>query len=182
MATPERGPIDLTALGRRIVGVAYLEGDFVLRSGRSSRYYLDKYLFATDPSVLRDIGVALAYRLPEGIHRVAGPELGAVPLATATALASGIPSVFIRREAKGYGTAKRFEGVLEPGDRVVLVEDVVTTGGQAIESALALQDFGAEVVRILVVIDREEGAADAMREAGLDFESLFTRTSLGLAT
>ncbi len=181
VAAPAPGTIDLSDLGRRIVQAAYLEGDFLLRSGRRSRYYLDKFLFATNPALLRDLGAALAARLPEGVQRIAGPELGAVPLATATALASGIPSVLIRGEAKTYGTLKRFEGALEAGERVALIEDVVTSGGQVIESATALRDFGAEVVRVLVVIDREEGAGEALRQAGFSFEPLFTRTSLGLA-
>ena len=168
-------------MGRRIVTAAYLEGDFVLRSGRSSRYYLDKYLFATDPAILRELGEVLAVRLPPGTERVAGSELGAVPLATAASLASGLPSVLVRKAPKTYGTAKRFEGALNPGERIVLVEDVLTTGGQAIDSATALRDFGVQVVLVLAVIDREEGAAAAMRAAGFELQALFTRTSLGLA-
>lgn len=172
--------VDLAGLGRRIVEAAYLEGDFVLRSGRRSRYYLDKYLFATDPGILRDLAAVLTARLPPRVDRIAGSELGAVPLATAVSLASSIPSVLVRRQAKEYGTGRRFEGALNPGERVVLIEDVMTTGGQAIESARALREFGAEVVRIIAVIDREEGAAEAVRAAGFAFEALFTRTDLGL--
>ena len=169
-------------MGRRIVTAAYLEGDFVLRSGRRSRYYFDKYLFTTDPAILRELGEVLAARLPPGTSRVAGPELGAVPLATAASLASGLPSVLVRNASKTYGTAKRFEGALHFGERIVMVEDVLTTGGQAIDSATALRDYGAQVVLVLAVIDREEGAAAAMRRAGFKLEALFTRTSLGLAT
>ena len=120
-------------------------------------------------------------RLPPGTDRVAGSELGAVPLATAASLASGLPSVLVRKAPKTYGTAKRFEGALNSGERIVLVEDVLTTGGQAIDSATALRDFGVQVVLVLAVIDREEGAAAAMREAGFELQALFTRTSLGLA-
>ena len=166
----------MASLASRIVDAAYLEGDFVLRSGRRSRYYLDKYRFTTEPSLLRDIGEALAARLPADTQRVAGPELGAVPLAT------GHPSVLVRGAAKTYGTERRFEGILHPDEKVVLIEDVVTTGGQAIESAQALRDSGAKVLLVLVVVDREEGAAEAMAEAGFCFEALFTSTSLGLAT
>jgi orotate phosphoribosyltransferase len=174
--------IDRASLASRIVDAAYLEGDFVLRSGRRSRYYLDKYRFTTEPSLLRDIGQALAARLPADTRRVAGPELGAVPLATAVSLETGLPSVLVRGESKSYGTERRFEGILHPGDNVVLIEDVVTTGGQAIESAIALRDSGANVPLVLVVVDREEGAAEAMAEAGFHFEALFTSTSLGLKT
>ena len=172
----------MASLASRIVDAAYLEGSFVLRSGRRSRYYLDKYRFTTEPSLLRDIAQALAARLPAATQRVAGPELGAVPLATAVSLATGHPSVLVRGAAKSYGTERRFEGILQPGDNVVLIEDVVTTGGQAIDSAQALGDSGANVPLVLVVVDREEGAAEAMAEAGFRFEALFTSTSLGLAT
>ena len=171
----------MAALASRIVDAAYLEGDFVLRSGRRSRYYLDKYRFTTAPSLLREIGQALADRLPAETRRVAGPELGAVPLATAVSLETGLPSVLVRGESKSYGTERRFEGILHPGENVVLIEDVVTTGGQAIESAQALRDSGANVSLVLVVVDREEGAAEAMAEAGFRFEALFTSTSLGLS-
>jgi orotate phosphoribosyltransferase len=171
----------MALLASRIVDAAYLEGDFVLRSGRRSRYYLDKYRLTTEPSILRDIGQALAVRLPANTQRVAGPELGAVPLATAVSLATGLPSILVRGAAKSYGTERRFEGVMHPDDNVVLIEDVVTTGGQAIESAKALRESGAHVPLVLVVVDREEGAAEAMADAGFSFESLFTTTSLGLA-
>ena len=181
MSTSPDTNIDLAELGRRIVAAAYLEGDFVLRSGRRSRYYLDKYLFATEPGILHDLAAVLAARLPCLVDRVAGSELGAVPLATAVSLASNLPSVLVRRQAKEYGTGKRFEGVLRPGEQVALIEDVVTTGGQAIESARALRDAGVEVVLVVAVIDREEGAAEAFRAAGFQFQALFTRTSLGLA-
>ena len=181
MGAETSASIDMASLASRIVDAAYLEGDFVLRSGRRSRYYLDKYRFTTEPSLLRDIGQALAALLPSDTQRVAGPELGAVPLATAVALETGLPSVLVRGAAKSYGTERRFEGILHPGENVVLIEDVVTTGGQAIDSAQALRDSGANVVLVLVVVDREEGAAEAMAEAGFQFEALFTSTSLGLA-
>ncbi len=173
--------LDMAELGRRIIQAAYLEGDFVLRSGRRSTYYFDKYLFATDPSILRDLGVALAARIPTDTNRVAGPELGAVALATVAALATGIPSVLVRKAAKDYGTGKRIEGVLRAGDRVILIEDVMTTGGQALDSAEALRDAGTEVTRVIAIVDREEGGAEALHTAGFDFEALFTLSGLGLA-
>lgn len=173
---------ELEALGSRIVDAAYLEGDFLLRSGRRSRYYLDKYRFTTEPNLLRDIAVALVSRIPSGTQRVAGPELGAIPLATALSLATNLPSVLVRAEAKGYGTDRRFEGILNKGDDVVLVEDVLTTGGQAVESAQALRDAGANILLVIGIVDREEGATEAMQRAGFKFEALFTSTSLGLVT
>src|SRR2546428_3178455 len=114
---------------------AYLEGDFVLRSGRRSRYYLDKYRFETRPELLAPLGERIARAVAEhdpGAVRLAGPELGAVALAAAASLASGLPFLIVRKEAKGYGTANRVEGAFEPGERVCLVEDVVTSGGAAL--------------------------------------------------
>ncbi|MCS7007385.1 MAG: orotate phosphoribosyltransferase, partial [Thermoleophilia bacterium] len=119
-------------LGRLLVERALLEGEFTLRSGRRSSWYLDKYRFETDPVLLRALGEELAGALrehePEAV-RLAGPELGAVALAAAAAMASGLPFMIVRGEAKGYGTARRVEGPFERGELVCLVEDVVTTGG-----------------------------------------------------
>ena len=134
-------------LGRALKEHAYLEGDFVLRSGRRSRYYLDKYRFETQPELLRALGERLAAEVREhepDATRIAGPELGAVALAAATSLASGLPFLIVRKEAKGYGTDKRLEGVFEPGERVCLVEDVVTSGGAALSAVQALRDAGLE--------------------------------------
>ena len=181
METAAPANVDMAELGRRIVQAAYLEGDFVLRSGRRSKYYFDKYLFETDPRILRDLGVALAARIPADTDRLAGPELGAVALVTAAGLATGIPTVFVRDAAKEYGTGKRVEGVLRAGDRVTLIEDIVTTGGAVLDSARALREAGAEVTRAIVIVDREEGGADSLRAAGYEFEALFTLSSLGLA-
>src|SRR5947209_9972084 len=111
---------------------AYLEGDFVLRSGRRSRYYLDKYRFETRPDLLRPLGeriaAAVTEHAPEAV-RLAGPELGAVALAAAASLAGGLPFLIVRKETKGYGTGNRLEGLYEAGETVCLVEDVVTSGG-----------------------------------------------------
>lgn len=162
--------------------VAYLEGDFTLRSGRKSRYYLDKYLFETDPIILRELGLRLARHVTPETVRVAGAELGAVALAAATSLASNRPFVIVRNSKKAdYGTGKLIEGRLSPGDAVLLVEDIATSGGQALEAARVLTEAGARVQRIVAVIDRQEGAAAAVRNAGYLFESLFTTESLGIA-
>jgi orotate phosphoribosyltransferase len=168
-------------LGRDLVAAAVLRGNFVLRSGATSSYYIDKFLFTTRPELLRRLAVELAAELPEGVQRVAGPALGAVPLVTALALETGLPSVIVRADRpKEYGTAKQIEGTLEHGERVVIVEDVVTTGGAALATLTALREAGAEVVRVLAVIDREEGGREAFGTAGVDYQPLFTKTSLGL--
>lgn len=165
-------------LARRIAESAVLRGTFTLRSGRTSSYYIDKYLFLTEPAILAALGGLIAERLPPGTDRLAGAELGGIPLVSAAAMASGLPCVYVRNARKGYGTDKQLEGRLEPGDRVVIVEDVATTGGQAIEAARVIAGAGAEVVRIIATIDRQEGARESVERAGYAFEALFTRADL----
>ncbi len=132
-------------LAAAIREAALLEGDFLLRSGRRSSYYLDKYRFSTRPDLLaparRALAAAVSEHEPDAV-RIAAPELGAVPLAAAASLALGLPFVIVRGAAKEYGTANRLEGVFEPGERVCLVEDVVTAGGAALEAVEALREAG----------------------------------------
>ena len=168
-------------LARRIADVSLLRGEFTLRSGRKSNYYLDKYLFETQPDVLVELGKLFAQHVTSDVDRIAGAELGAVPLAAAAGMAANKPFVFIRNQKKDYGTAKQIEGVLEPGETVMIVEDVLTTGGQVLEAVKTLQDAGAKIERIVAVIDRLEGARDNIERAGLVFESLFTSKDLGIA-
>lgn len=149
-------------LADRVRAAALLEGDFVLSSGQRSRFYVDKYLFSTEPDLLREVARALAGLLPSGTERLAGVAVGAVPLVVALSLETGLPYVIVRRTAKDYGTARSIEGRYRPGERLVLVEDVVTTGTQAVEAARGLSEEGLEVQRILAVLDRREG-----REEGL---------------
>ena len=160
---------------------AYLEGDFVLRSGRRSSYYLDKYRFETQPELLSALGDELARAVaahePEA-QRIAAPELGAVVLAAAASLASGLPFLIVRKEQKDYGTAKRLEGLFDAGDRVCLVEDVVTSGGAAVASVAALRDAGLECRTAVCVVDREEGGADALGRHGVRLWRLFGATEL----
>jgi orotate phosphoribosyltransferase len=151
-------------LASRIGEAALLEGDFVLSSGQRSSFYVDKYLFSTEPELLRDIAQALSERLPEGVERLAGVELGAVPLVVATALVTGLPYVIVRKSAKEYGTGRGIEGHLEPGERVALVEDVVTTGTQAVQAARSLTKAGVEVVTIVAVLDRREAPGARLEE------------------
>jgi orotate phosphoribosyltransferase len=164
---------DLIALLRER---AYLEGDFVLRSGKRSRYYLDKYRFETHPDLLEALGERIAARASaadEAPDLLAGPELGAVALTAAASLASRIPFLIVRGQAKDYGTANRIEGVFEPGQRVCLVEDVVTTGGAAVSAVEALRDAGLECRRAVCVVDREEGGVDALARAAVRLHPLF---------
>ena len=164
-----------TGLAGAIRDVALLEGDFVLRSGRRSSYYLDKYRFSTRPDLLAQIGAAIAEavrRHEPGAVRLAAPELGAVPLAAAASLELGLPFVIVRGAAKEYGTANRIEGVYEPGELVCLVEDVVTAGGAALEAVEALRAAGLAVSTAICVVDREEGGADALARAAVRLRPL----------
>ena len=155
---------------------AYLEGDFLLRSGKRSKYYLDKYRFETRPELLEAIGARIAalVALEEPTaDLLAGPELGAVALAAAASLSSRLPFLLVRKAAKEYGTNKRLEGVYEAGQRVCLVEDVVTSGGAALAAVAALREVGLEVRSAICVVDREEGGAEALAEQGVRLLPLF---------
>ena len=160
---------------------AYLEGDFVLRSGRRSRYYLDKYRFETRPELLRALGERLAAGVREHAPeatRIAGPELGAVALAAAASLESGLPFLIVRKDSKGYGTDNRLEGVFEPGEQVCLVEDVVTSGGAALSAVQALREAGLACSTAICVVDREEGGVDELARHAVRLRPLFTASNV----
>jgi orotate phosphoribosyltransferase len=170
---------DELALGLR--EAAYLEGDFLLRSGRRSKYYLDKYRFETRPDLLGPLGDAIAAAVAEhepNAERIAGPELGAVALAAAASLASGLPFLIVRKEAKDYGTSNRLEGVHAEGECICLVEDVVTSGGAAIDAVLALRAAGLRVSNAVCVVDREEGGQDSLARHAVRLRPLFTASEL----
>jgi orotate phosphoribosyltransferase len=169
-------------LGQRLLDASYLEGDFLLHSGRRSKFYLDKYLFSTKPDLLRDIAAGLSEKLGgyEPFDLLAGPELGAVAIVAAVSLVSNKPFVIVRKGAKGYGTDKVMEGESIAGQRVVVIEDVVTSGGAALTAAEMLRGAGLEVKALLCVVDREEGGREHIEESGLIFDPLFTATSLGI--
>ena len=171
-------------LARRIRERAYLEGDFVLRSGRHSRYYLDKYRFETEPELLRALAERIAVRVSREAPkatRLAGPELGAVALAAAASLASGLPFLIVRKEAKGYGTDRRLEGIYREGEEVCLIEDVVTSGGAAVAAVEALREGGLECRLAVCVVDREEGGADSLGGHGVQLVSLFRASEVAEA-
>jgi orotate phosphoribosyltransferase len=164
------------ALAEALVAHAYLEGDFLLRSGKRSRYYLDKYRFETRPDLLKPLGERIAAEVREhapDATRLAGPELGAVALAASASLASGLPFLIVRKAAKDYGTSKRIEGVYEDGECICLVEDVVTSGGALLESVDALREAGLVVHTAVCVVDREEGGADALARHAVRLRPLF---------
>jgi orotate phosphoribosyltransferase len=158
--------------------VALLEGDFVLRSGKRSRYYFDKYLFECEPTILRRLGAELGRLVPAGTQRLACPELGAVLLGGAVSMETGIPMCIVRKEAKDYGTSRAIEGSLQPGEKVCLVEDVLTTGGAALAAAEKVRAAGGEIVGLVGVLDREEGAAESLARAGIPFHPLLRRADV----
>lgn len=172
--------MDQLKLADEIAKVSLLRGTFTLRSGKISHYYLDKYLFSTRPEILRALGAMFAARIPAGTTRLAGAELGGIPLVSSASMVSGLPCLFVRNAKKEYGTAKQLEGKLDRGDLVVFVEDVATTGGQALEAVKVLQDAGAIVTHVICTIDRMEGARANIEAAGVTFDSLFTVHDLGI--
>jgi orotate phosphoribosyltransferase len=159
-----------------LVDAAYLEGDFLLRSGKRSRYYLDKYRFETRPDLLAELGERIAGAVREHepeAARLAAPVLGGVVLAASASLVSGLPFLMVRDAAKKYGTANRIEGPFEPGESVCFVEDVVTSGGALLEAVGAAREAGLVVRTAVCVVDREEGGADALARHAVRLRPLF---------
>lgn len=172
--------MDKAQLTKRVKEMAYLEGDFVLRSGKRSKYYMDKYLFETQPDILKALGREFCKYLTPDITLIAGAELGGVALAAATAMEAGKPWIIVRNSKKDYGTSKLVEGKLQKGDVVLLVEDIATTGGQVLEAAKVITEAGATVKKIVAVIDRKQGARENIQAAGYVFDSIITKQDLGI--
>ncbi|MGZ0747830.1 orotate phosphoribosyltransferase [Haloparvum sp. AD34] len=172
----EGTPQELIAALREADAVKY--GEFELSHGGTSDYYVDKYLFETDPHCLRLIADAFAERLAGTDAKLAGVALGAVPLVAVTAAELDRPYVIARKQAKEYGTGNRIEGRLEDGEEVVVLEDIATTGQSAVDAVEALRDAGATVNRVLVVVDREEGAEELLAAHDVELESLVTASEL----
>lgn len=169
------------ALGESLREHALLEGDFVLRSGKRSTHYFDKYRFETRPELLGPLGERLAAVVSEhdpDAVRLAGPALGAVALAASASLASGLPFVIVREAAKEYGTANRLEGLFAEGEVVCLIEDVVTSGGALAEAVAALREAGLVVRNAVCVVDREEGGSDALARLGVRLRCLYRASEL----
>ena len=167
-------------LTKRVKETSYLEGDFVLRSGKRSKYYMDKYLFETQPDILKALGKEFCKYLTPDITLIAGAELGGVALAAATAMEANKPWIIVRNSKKDYGTSKLVEGTLKKGDVVLFVEDIATTGGQVLEAAKVIAEAGATVKKIVAVIDRRQGARENIEKAGYTFESILTKDDLGI--
>ena len=165
-------------LARSIVERSHLTGHFRLRSGVISMEYFDKYRFESDPELLQAIVVAMSSLLPADVEALAGLELGGIPLVTLLAQVTGLPALFVRKTPKDYGTCRLVEGGEVAHRRLVVVEDVVTSGGQILVSARELRTLGAHIVRVVCVIDREAGGAEALAAAGLELAALFRMSEL----
>ncbi len=165
-------------LTQAIYDVAHLTGEFKLRSGITSNEYFDKYQFESDPKLLKAIAEQMAPMVPEGTEYLAGLEMGGLAIATALSLETGIPAVFVRKKAKDYGTCKLAEGPSIEGKKLLIVEDVITSGGQVIISGNDLKSLGAIVSQVVCVIDREQGGRGKLEEAGYELTSLFTMSEL----
>ncbi len=170
--------MDRSELAKRIYTASHLTGEFTLRSGVVSNEYFDKYRFEADPGLLHSIAVAMAKLVPLGIDALAGLELGGIPLVTMLSQVTGVPARFVRKEAKTYGTCQLAEGGELEGARLLIVEDVVTSGGAVLDAVAALRERGAIAERVVCVIDRESGGTEKLADAGLALDALFTMSEL----
>jgi orotate phosphoribosyltransferase len=168
----------MPTLANRVYDIAHLTGQFTLRSGQTSTEYFDKYRFEADPVLLRDVAAAMAPLVPDGIDALAGLEMGGIPVVTALSMATGLPARFVRKEAKTYGTCLLAEGGTIDGQRLLVVEDVVSTGGQVLLSTADLRERGAKVDTVLCVIDRRPEGSDVFEAEGLELRSLFRMSDL----
>ncbi len=168
-------------LAREIYNTSHITGEFLLRSGTISNEYFDKYQFESDPKLLREIAEHAKALVPDGTEVLAGLELGGVSIAAILSQITGIPAVFVRKKAKEYGTCKLAEGPDVRGKRVLIIEDVVTSGGQVVMSGEDLRALGAEITHVVCIIDREQNGRAALREAGYTLLALFTMSELKAA-
>ncbi|MDX3639829.1 orotate phosphoribosyltransferase [Streptomyces sp. MB09-02B] len=174
-------PVTHSDLARRIHAVSHLTGQFTLRSGRTATEYFDKYRFEGDPILLDEIAQRMAPLVSSDTEVLAGLEMGGIPVVTALGRHTGLPCAFVRKQAKPYGTCRLAEGADIEGRRVLVVEDVVTSGGQIVLSTADLRGLGAQVQEALCVIDREQGGADALAAEGITLLSLLTAGDLRAA-
>lgn len=170
--------MDRTALAHSIRDIATLTGTFTLRSGLTASTYFDKYRFEADPTLLAAVAEAMVPLIPADTEVLAGLEMGGIPIATALSLESGLPAAFVRKEAKRYGTCQLAEGSAIDGKSVLVVEDVVTTGGQLLLSIADLRERGADITHALCAIDRGQGGAEALAAIGVTLLPLLTRADL----
>ena len=165
-------------LAKQIFQVAHLTGKFKLRSGIISEEYFDKYQFESIPELLNEICKYFVEMINFDFDLLAGLEVGGIPIATTLSLLTNKPMVFVRKKAKEYGTAKIVEGQNIVNKELLIVEDVVTSGGQIILSVDDLRKEGANISKAICVIDREQGGKDALKNIGIELLPLFTMNEL----
>ena len=170
--------MDKKTLARKIYQVSNIKGEFTLRSGEHASEYFDKYLFEAQPELLAEIARQLIPLIPDQIDALAGLEMGGIPIATAISLQTNIPLLFIRKQAKTYGTCKLAEGGLPTGKKLLIIEDVVTSGGAVVDAVNQLRNLGAKIDRALCVIDRESTGKKNLHNIGIKLNSLFTKSYL----
>ncbi len=169
------------ALARDIDACCRLTGEFTLRSGQVATEYFDKYLFEADPALLARVVEQMLPLVPDGTDLLGGLELGGVPIATVLSARTGLPALFVRKQAKEYGTCKLAEGPEVAGRRVTLVEDVITTGGAVRDATRALRDAGAVVEVVVCAIDRSPEGVDPLADVGLEVRPVLTKSELDAA-
>jgi len=167
-----------SSLAAEIDAACRLTGTFTLRSGQVSHEYFDKYLFETEPALLARVAEAMVELVPRGTELLGGLEMGGIPIVTVVSAKSRIPALFVRKEAKTYGTCKLAEGPDVSGRRVTLIEDVITTGGAVRNAAVALREAGATVETVVCAIDRSPGGDNPLADAGLEIRSVLTKAEL----
>ena len=165
-------------LARDIDALCRLSGEFTLRSGQVSHEYFDKYLFEADPALLARVVAQMEPLLPRGTELLGGLEMGGIPIATVLSARTGLPALFVRKEAKAYGTCKLAEGPDVDGKQVTLVEDVVTTGGAVRDATLALRGYGAAVSDVVCAIDRSPAGENPLADVGLAVHPVLTKAEL----
>jgi orotate phosphoribosyltransferase len=170
------------ALARDIDARCRLTGEFTLRSGQVASEYFDKYLFETDPVLLARVAAQMEGLLPADVDLLGGLEMGGIPIVTALSARTGLPALFVRKQAKEYGTCKLAEGPDVDGRRVTLVEDVITTGGAVRDATRALRDAGAVVDLVICAIDRSPGEANPLADVGLEVRAVLTKADLDAVT
>jgi orotate phosphoribosyltransferase len=170
--------LEKVQLANQIKSTSFLTGKFTLRSGMTSSFYLDKYRFESDPLILMAIVDELEKLLPKTFDKLAGLELGGVPLATALSLRTGKKCLFVRKTPKTYGTCNLVEGGFEKGESAVVIEDVITTAGQVYSSVNQMRELGLIVQHAICVIDRQQGGQEKLENIGCSLASVFTLDEL----
>lgn len=165
-------------LARDVDARCRLTGEFTLRSGQVASEYFDKYLFETDPTLLARVAAQMEGLLPADAGLLGGLEMGGIPIATVVSAQSRIPALFVRKQAKTYGTCKLAEGPEVSGRRVTLIEDVITTGGAVRDATNALRAAGAVVGTVVCAIDRSPGEGNPLADVGLEVRAVLTKADL----